>query len=97
MTTLLFEIGCEELPASACDEAERQLPAVIRRNLGEEGRMRVLVGPRRLAVLVEGVPEREADRVERRRGPSEAIAFGEAGPTKAADGLALSHGMRGEL
>ena len=93
MTTLLFEIGCEELPASACDEAERQLPAVIRRHVGEEGRMRVLVGPRRLAVLVEGVPEREADRVERRRGPSEAVAFGEAGPTKAAEGFARANGM----
>ncbi|MDX6544043.1 MAG: hypothetical protein QOK32_1646, partial [Gaiellaceae bacterium] len=26
MPTLLFEIGCEELPASACDEANEQLP-----------------------------------------------------------------------
>ena len=26
MPTLLLELGCEELPASACREAEAQLP-----------------------------------------------------------------------
>ena len=60
MPTLLFEIGCEELPASACREAEAQLTAV---GLGE-----VFAGPRRLAVLGE-VPERSPD--EWIKGPPE--------------------------
>ena len=37
MPTLLLEIGCEELPASACVEAEAQLPDLVRRHVAEEG------------------------------------------------------------
>jgi glycyl-tRNA synthetase beta chain len=61
LPTLLFEIGCEELPASACREAEEQLRA-----LGGT----VYVGPRRLA-LIEDVPERSAD--EWVQGPPEQL------------------------
>ena len=60
MPSLLFEIGCEELPASACREAEAQLPALAERELGMPP-TRVFVGPRRLAILVEELPERTAD------------------------------------
>jgi glycyl-tRNA synthetase beta chain len=60
LPSLLFEIGCEELPASACREAEAQLAAV---GLGD-----VFVGPRRLAVLGK-VPERSPD--EWVKGPPE--------------------------
>ena len=94
MATLLFEIGCEELPASACYEAEAQLPELIRTHVpGAEG-AHVFVGPRRLAVLVHDLPEREPDRVERKRGPSETIAFGANGaPTQAARGFARANGV----
>ena len=34
MPTLLLEIGCEELPASACREAEAQLPSLVEKHLG---------------------------------------------------------------
>ena len=54
MPTLLFEIGCEELPASACLEAQEQLPALCVEHLGAEP-ARLYIGPRRLAVLVEDV------------------------------------------
>jgi glycyl-tRNA synthetase beta chain len=57
LPSLLFEIGCEELPASACEEAEAQLRAELAR-LGDGS---VFVGPRRLAVLVGELPEREPD------------------------------------
>ncbi len=36
MPTLLLELGCEELPASACREAEAQLPALVLQQLGVE-------------------------------------------------------------
>ena len=52
MATVLIEIGCEELPASACREAEAQLPELCRRLLGVEP-SRVLITPRRLALLVD--------------------------------------------
>ncbi|MBD0317498.1 MAG: glycine--tRNA ligase subunit beta [Thermoleophilia bacterium] len=99
MSTLLFEIGCEELPASACDEAAAQLPELVRRHVAGDGAPHVFVGPRRVAFLVHDVPEREPDRVERRRGPSEQLAFDEDGqPTRAAEGFARASGVAvGEL
>ncbi len=94
MSTLLFEIGCEELPASACYEAERQLPELVRRHVGPGGDLQSFVGPRRIAFLLADVPEREPDRVERKRGPSEAIAFADdGGPTRAAEGFARANGL----
>ena len=57
MPSLLLEIGCEELPASACEEAEVQL----RSELAKLGDGSVFVGPRRLALLVTDLPEREPD------------------------------------
>ena len=91
MARLLFEIGCEELPASACREAVAQLPELCRRQLGAEP-SRMFVGPRRLAFVVDELPERSPD--EERRGPTERIAFDEEGrPTKAAEGFARGAGV----
>lgn len=91
MPTLLLEIGCEELPASACREAARQLPALSEKHLGAVP-AQILVGPRRIAFLARDLPERTAD-VER-RGPAEAAAFDERGePTKAAEGFARGAGV----
>jgi glycyl-tRNA synthetase beta chain len=88
---LLLELGCEELPASACREAEAQLPGLVRRHVGAEPD-ELYIGPRRLAFVVHDVPERAAD--EERRGPAERIAFDEAGrPTKAAEGFARGAGV----
>ena len=60
MPTLLLEIGCEELPAGACREAGEQLPVIAERELGLAPD-NVFVGPRRLALLFEDVPERTPD------------------------------------
>jgi glycyl-tRNA synthetase beta chain len=91
MPALLLEIGCEELPASACRAAEAQLPELCRRQLGAEPAA-VFVGPRRLAFRVDELPERTPD--EERRGPAERVAFDDEGrPTKAAEGFARSLGL----
>ena len=84
MATLLIELGCEELPAAACREAERQLPELARGVLGIEP-SRVLVTARRLAVLVEDVPEQTADQWV--KGPPVAMR------DKAAAGFAKRHGV----
>jgi glycyl-tRNA synthetase beta chain len=84
MATLLVEIGCEELPAAACREAERQLPELARRVLGVEP-SRILVTPRRLAVLADDVPAQTAD--EWVKGPPVAMR------EKAAAGFAKRHGV----
>ena len=60
MATLLFEIGCEELPASACAQARDQLRERCERILGVSP-SEVFVGPRRLAIFVADLPERTPD------------------------------------
>jgi len=81
LPSLLLEIGCEELPASACEEAEVQL----RSELAKLGDGSVFVGPRRLALLVTDLPEREPD--EWVKGPPEHLR------EKAAEGFAKKQGV----
>jgi glycyl-tRNA synthetase beta chain len=81
---LLLEIGCEELPASACREAESQLPALCERELGRPPEA-VFVGPRRLALVVADLPERSAE--EWVQGPPEKLR------DQAAEGFARRHGV----
>jgi glycyl-tRNA synthetase beta chain len=87
MATLLFEIGCEELPASACREAAEQLPRLLQRELGVEP-TRLFISPRRLALVVENLPERTPD--EWVKGPPEHLR------DKAAAGFARRQGVRVE-
>jgi glycyl-tRNA synthetase beta chain len=84
--TLLVEIGCDELPASACREAERQLRDRFLPRFGGKGH--VFVGPRRLALIAEEVPERTED--EWVKGPPENLR------EKAAAGFARRHGVAPE-
>ncbi len=84
MATLLVEIGCEELPAAACREAERQLPELCRHALGVDP-TQILITHRRLAVLVEDVPEQTPD--QWLKGPPVAMR------EKAAAGFAKRHGV----
>src|SRR5882757_562248 len=83
MPRLLFEIGCEELPAAACMEAGLQLPELAREHLGAQT-LELYIGPRRLAFPVD-VPERTAD--EWIKGPPENLR------EKAAAGFAKKHGV----
>jgi glycyl-tRNA synthetase beta chain len=84
MATLLVEIGCEELPAGACHEALAQLPGVAEQALGVAP-THVLISPRRLAVLVDDVPERTPDQWI--KGPPVSMA------EKAAAGFAKRHAV----
>ena len=76
MPTLLFEIGCEELPASACEEALREMRESWIPVLGGS----VYATPRRLVLLSDDAPEREPD--EWIQGPPEHLR------DKAAEGFA---------
>jgi glycyl-tRNA synthetase beta chain len=83
LPSLLLEIGCEELPASACREAAEQLEQRWLPTLGGE-RGGVLAGPRRLAVFLTDLPERTPD--EWVKGPPEHLR------EKAGEGFARKHG-----
>jgi glycyl-tRNA synthetase beta chain len=84
LPALLFEIGCEELPASACREAEAQLPELARRELGAKPAA-VFVSPRRLALVIDDLPERSPD--EWVQGPPEHLR------ERAAEGFARKQGV----
>jgi glycyl-tRNA synthetase beta chain len=86
LPTLLLEIGCEELPASACAEALRQMRESWVPLFGGD----VYATPRRLVLLSNEAPEREPD--EWVQGPPEKLR------DKAAEGFARKQGVPvGEL
>jgi len=96
--TALAEVGTEELPPKAL----ARLAAAFREGLLEalagtglaHGQVRVFATPRRLALQVTALAEREADRETLRRGPAVGAAFTDGGaPTKAAEGFARSCGV----
>jgi glycyl-tRNA synthetase beta chain len=84
MPSLLLEIGAEELPAGACREAEAQLPELARAHIGAAP-SELFIGPRRLAFLIDDLPERTADHWA--KGPPENLR------DKAAAGFAKKHGV----
>ncbi|BAS28312.1 glycine--tRNA ligase subunit beta [Limnochorda pilosa] len=98
MADLLFEIGCEELPASFIQPALETLRHEAERALSDArlrvGEVRAYGSPRRLALVVAGLADRQAPRVTEVRGPAAAAAFDAEGrPTRAAEGFARSRGV----
>jgi len=98
MPRLVFEIGTEEMPAVALPGAIEQLrsalPDKLRRARLTFSNITVLGTPRRLSVLVEGLPERQPDEEREVRGPAWRVAFDAEGkPTGAALGFARKQGV----
>jgi glycyl-tRNA synthetase beta chain len=98
VSELLFEIGSEELPARVVAPAAKQLresvlAALDEARLGHSGAA-FFGTPRRLAVLVGGVAERQPDLTKDAVGPSVKAAYDADGrPTQAALGFARSCGV----
>lgn len=95
---LLFEIGMEEIPSGYLPPALEELKAVASRLLAEQRlaftAVRTLGTPRRLALFVDGLAERQADARREVVGPPKAAAFDAEGkPTKAAEGFARAQGV----
>ncbi|NJL84327.1 MAG: glycine--tRNA ligase subunit beta [Chloroflexaceae bacterium] len=92
MPTFLLEIGTEELPADFVDSAIEQWRAKIPRSLEEQfltpEAVKIYGTPRRLAILLEGLPAQQRDREEEIKGPPSQAAFKDGKPTKAAEGFA---------
>ena len=95
---LVFEIGCEEIPARMLARAIAELPALARARL-DEARLAytdvVALGtPRRLALVVRGLAVSQPDLRERVVGPPVSAAFGPDGaPSKAGLGFAAKNGV----
>ncbi|MCF8031606.1 MAG: glycine--tRNA ligase subunit beta [Desulfarculaceae bacterium] len=99
MAELIFEIGCEEMPARFVAPAMEELKKLAAAKLNQarllEGQDLAAFGtPRRLAVLVKGLKERQEDQEETALGPPVKAAYDKEGnPTKAALGFAKSQGV----
>ena len=98
MATFLLEIRTEEIPAAALPGARRQLHDRFSAKLAEAGfdetKVEVLSTSLRLAVLVDGLPDRQPDRTEKMTGPPVRVAVAEDGSaTPAGEGFARKVGL----
>ena len=94
----LFELGTEELPPKSLFTLARALAEGIDKGLATaaiaHGEIEWFATPRRLAVRVHGLAEKQPDQEIKRQGPAIANAFDASGqPTKAAAGFAASCGV----
>src|ERR1700757_3509764 len=87
---LLFEIGCEEIPASMLPKAEEDLRLNLEKllaaeNLSGEAIVETFSAPRRLTAWVRGLPMKQDDVELEVTGPPKSVAYDAVGaPTRAA-------------
>jgi len=97
MPAFLLEVGTEELPASFLSDAIRQwrvlVPLTLQANCLQSETVEVYGTPRRLAVLITGLPSQQPDREEEIKGPPAQAAFKDGTPTPAAAGFAKKQGV----
>jgi glycyl-tRNA synthetase beta chain len=91
MPQLLLELFSEEIPARMQAQAARDLERMVRDGLSAAGLisegMKAFAGPRRLALVVEGLPIAQADRDEELKGPRVGA------PDQAIDGFLRKTGL----
>src|ERR1700758_992730 len=98
---LLFEIGCEEIPAGMLPKAEEDLRLNIEKllaaeDLSREATVATFSTPRRLTAWVRGLPNKQADVEFEVTGPPKSVAYDAVGaPTRAA--LSFAEKQRGHV
>ncbi|MBN3883814.1 MAG: glycine--tRNA ligase subunit beta [Nostoc sp.] len=97
MPAFLLEVGTEELPASFLSDAlvqwQERIPQSLEANSLKGASVQVYGTPRRLAVLITGLPSQQPDREEEIKGPPAQAAFKDGQPTAAAIGFAKKQGV----
>jgi glycyl-tRNA synthetase beta chain len=97
MTTYLLEIGTEELPPDFISNAIAQwknlIPQTLKTHFLDSGKVQVYGTPRRLAVLITGLPEKQPDIEEEIKGPPVSLAYKDGKPTPALEGFAKKQGI----
>jgi glycyl-tRNA synthetase beta chain len=100
---LLFEIGCEEIPAGMIARAAEELKAILAKHLSAaelvdrptvEGTIEAFGAPRRLVVFARDLRLRQFDSTREVTGPPKSVAFDNLGePTRAAMSFAEKQGI----
>ena len=98
MSTILFELGCEELPPKSLKPLRDALQASVTEQLTDADisfdSIKAFAAPRRLAIQIQGISDKQPDRSEQKRGPAIKAAFdSEGNPTRAAMGFAKGLGI----
>ncbi|MEK6219101.1 MAG: glycine--tRNA ligase subunit beta [Psychrobacter sp.] len=98
MSTILFELGCEELPPKSLKPLRDALQASVTEQLADADisfdSIKAFAAPRRLAIQIEGITAKQPNRTEEKRGPAIKAAFDADGnPTRAAMGFAKGLGI----
>lgn len=97
MPAFLLEVGTEELPAGFLSDAivqwKSRIPESLKTHNLPNAAVEVYGTPRRIAVLITGLPSQQADREEEIKGPPAQAAFKDGQPTKAAMGFASKQGV----
>jgi glycyl-tRNA synthetase beta chain len=97
MATFLLEVGTEELPAqfvaSALAQWRSRIPADLKANVLTSENIEIFGTPRRLAVLIHGLPDQQPQQTEEIKGPPAKAAFNNGQPTPAALGFAKKQGV----
>lgn len=96
--TLLIELGTEELPPKALKKLATTFYQQITEQLNQADlsfeSAQWFASPRRLAVKVNALDEKQSDKEVEKRGPAVNVAFdAEGNPSKAAEGWARSNGI----
>lgn len=96
--TVLFELGCEELPPKSLKILRDALKTEVEARLNTAGfvfdHIDAYAAPRRLALLINNITGEQPDRVEEKRGPAAISAFDAEGqPTKALQGFMRGAGI----
>ena len=100
---LLFEIGCEEIPAGMILKASQELKAILVKHLSANGlvdeptaqaSIETFGAPRRLVAIARNIKLKQEDVIREVNGPPRAVAFDAAGePTRAAFSFAEKQGI----
>jgi glycyl-tRNA synthetase beta chain len=96
---LLFEIGCEEIPAGMLPKAEEDLKTNLEKlltaeNLADGVTVETFSGPRRLTAWARGLRVKQADVVSEVTGPPKSVSYDSVGePTRAALSFAEKQGV----
>ena len=97
MVAYLLEVGCEELPASFVDSALEQwrkgIPASLAEAHLQAEEMQLFGTPRRLAVLLRGLPTQQPDRTLEVKGPPAQVAYQDGRLTPAGEKFAQKQGV----
>ena len=98
MSTILFELGTEELPPKNLKTLRDALNDHVTQSLTDANirfdTIKSFAAPRRLALQIQGISEKQPDKIEQKRGPAVKAAYDKDGnPTKAAQGFAQGLGI----